>query len=193
MDFDRIAISAIDGEAGTFSPKYIGGIHFSGSELHAVFPLEGTLVERILRKGTPVSREDISPEDGVPGDPARIRAGLRSDLMVPLYHKGQITGTLHVYSSRVRAYGSKEQAILERLANQIALAVENARLDELLRASTGQQAVVHEIARIITSTMEIDQVYERFAGDVKELLDRRRQWDSNGDEGSREPESGRSS
>ena len=193
VDFDRIAISAINEEAGTFRPTYIGGIHFSESELHATFLLEGTMVERILRTGTPFMREDINSEDGIPGDPARIRAGLRSELMVPLYCKGQITGTLRVYSSGVRAYGLKEQAILERLANQIGPVVENARLDELLRASTGQQAVVQEIARIITSTLDIDQVYDRFAGEVKEILDRQRQWDSNEDKGSRGSDGGGSS
>tara|TARA_B100001971_G_scaffold182851_1_gene180419 strand:- start:417 stop:698 length:282 start_codon:yes stop_codon:yes gene_type:complete len=93
----------------------------------------------------------------------------------------------------VRAYGLKEQAILERLANQIGPVEENARLDELLRASTGQQAVVQEIARIITSTLDIDQVYDRFAGEVKEILDRQRQWDSNEDKGSRGSDGGGSS
>jgi adenylate cyclase len=193
VDFDRIAVSVIDREAGTFSPKYVLGVHFSGREPHAAIPLEGTLVERILRNGTSFLREDISSGDVFPGDAARIRAGLRSELNVPLCCQGQITGTLHVYSSKVGAYGSKEQAILEWLANQIAPAVENARLNELLRASTGQQAVVQEIARIITSNLEIDHVYEKFAVEVRDLLDRQRQWDANGDKGSRESETGGSS
>ena len=40
-----------------------------------------------------------------------------------------------------------------------------------LRSSNDQMAAVDEVARIITSTLEIDQVYEQFATEVRKLVD----------------------
>ena len=59
--------------------------------------------------------------------------------MVPLITKGQVIGVMTMRSRRVGAYGPQEQAILERLASQIAPAIENARLyQETLR---GEEAL----------------------------------------------------
>lgn len=46
-------------------------------------------------------------------------------------------------------------AILERLAKQIAPAIENARLFQELQASTREIALVDEVAKIITSTLDM--------------------------------------
>ena len=45
-------------------------------------------------------------------------------------HTGRVIGTLVLRSRRVNAFGLREQAILEGLANQIAPAVANAQLYE---------------------------------------------------------------
>jgi sigma-B regulation protein RsbU (phosphoserine phosphatase) len=171
VELDRIGISVIDHEAGTFSPRYVSGVRIAGRDLHAVVPLEGTLVERVLQEGTPLSREDIRSGDTYPGDPARIGAGLRSGVMVPLFCKGRIMGNLHVYSIRMGAYGTRELVILKRLADQIAPAVENAELYLQLQKRIEENAIVDEVARIVSSTLDIDRVYEKFAAEVKKLVD----------------------
>ncbi len=56
----------------------------------------------------------------------RVKMGLRSRLVVPLISKGRVIGTLGLRSLRVGAYGPREQAIVERLARQIAPAIANA-------------------------------------------------------------------
>jgi GAF domain-containing protein len=90
---------------------------------------------------------------------------------VPLISKGRAIGTLSLRSHKVDAFGPAEQTILERLAHQIAPTVENARLYQQLQAHTEEMAVVDEVARIITSTLEIDQVCEEFTREMKKLVD----------------------
>ncbi|MFQ6030775.1 MAG: GAF domain-containing protein, partial [Dehalococcoidia bacterium] len=97
--------------------------------------------------------------------------GLRSAIRVPLIAKGNIVGSLGLHSIRPGAYGPREQAVLERLARQIAPAIENANLYQELQSQTEEMAVVDEVARIFTSTLEIEEVYEQFVTEVKKLMD----------------------
>jgi GAF domain-containing protein len=170
VDFDRVTISLFDEAAGTFSPTYVAGVHMEGRDLHSPVPLEGTMVERVLRTGLPVLCEDIRT-GSFSGDPARIKAGLYSCMTVPLFSKTQIVGTMTLQSCRVSGYGPKEQAILERLADHIAPAVENAELYRRLQQNIEEKAVLDEVARIVTTTLDIDEVYEKFTEEMKKLVD----------------------
>ena len=61
--------------------------------------------------------------------------------------------------------------MLEAIANGLGTLLQNSELSEELRTRTEESAVVDEIARILTATLEVDQVYERFALEVKRLVD----------------------
>ena len=73
-------------------------------------------------------------------------------------------------SREVGTYGSREQVFAERLASQIAPAVANAELYQQLQASTEEMEVVDKVARIITSTLDVDQVFESFVQELKMVV-----------------------
>jgi PAS domain S-box-containing protein len=80
-------------------------------------------------------------------------SGLRSSAVVPLISKGRTIGSLGFRSTNPARYGPKEQAIIIRLANQIAPAVENAQLyaarvqaEEALQASAARCQAVMDTA-----------------------------------------------
>jgi HD-GYP domain-containing protein (c-di-GMP phosphodiesterase class II) len=54
--------------------------------------------------------------------------GLRSLLSVPIIHHGEAIGGLTIYSDRPHAYDQGEIAVMESIARQAAVAIENARL-----------------------------------------------------------------
>ena len=97
--------------------------------------------------------------------------GLLSNIAVPLISKGRVIGAMSLRSERAGEYGPRERAILERLANQIAPAIENSQIYLRLQANMGEMDLVDEVARIITSTLNIDEVYEQFALELKKLVD----------------------
>jgi len=133
--------------------------------------LEGTQTQQLLDTGQTSVIDDLAVEARFPADPVLQSLELRSRIAVPLISTGRVIGSLVLHSRRVGAYGSRELAMVERLANQIAPAVENTQLYQLLQTSTQEMAVVDEVARIVTSTLEIDQVYEKFAQEMKKLVE----------------------
>jgi hypothetical protein len=61
--------------------------------------------------------------------------------------------------------------MLSAIADGLGMLLENSRLSQGLRASVQEMAVVDQVSRIITSTLDIDQVYEKFALEMKKLVD----------------------
>lgn len=171
VDFDYIGINLINHEAGTYTIKYLSRGGMEGNGVGTTFPLErdsGTSL--IVATPQTLIRKDIAAEVRFAGDEALLRAGLRSSIRVPLISRGLVIGTLALRSRRVGTYGAREKSILERLAAQIAPAIENAQLHKETRERVKELEVIGEVARIITSSLDIDEVFERFAEAVRKLI-----------------------
>lgn len=57
-----------------------------------------------------------------------IREDIRSELCVPLIRKDQIIGVMNIETARLNAYSEIDKQILETIASQLAIAIENANL-----------------------------------------------------------------
>ncbi|MCU0652223.1 MAG: GAF and ANTAR domain-containing protein [Candidatus Omnitrophica bacterium] len=67
------------------------------------------------------------------------KEGLCSLASVPLAVKGRVIGVLNCYTSKKHVFSKSELAVLAALANQAAIAIENAELD--LRARSAEEAL----------------------------------------------------
>jgi GAF domain-containing protein len=171
VDFDRASINFVDQETGTYTLLYLFGESRPGHSIGDPSPLEGTYTQQVVKtKQTRIIR-DLAEDLGYTVSQKWLKLGFRSNIIAPLISKGRAIGTLSLRSHKVDAFGLAEQTILERLAHQIVPAIENARLYQQLQAHTKEMAVVDEVARIITSTLEIDQVCEEFTREMRKLVD----------------------
>ncbi len=81
-----------------------------------------------VRERRPVAVLNIQNDPAYPfGELARAE-GLISMLSVPLMVRERVIGALNCYTTRLRAFGEAEVALFSTLANQTALAIENAQL-----------------------------------------------------------------
>jgi PAS domain S-box-containing protein len=106
-----------------------------------------------------------------------FRAGFRSLMSVPLISNDQVIGVLVLQASRENAYTEMDLKLAEKVGNQIAGAIANVQLfaerkraEEVVARLAQENAVMAEIGRIISSTLNVDEVYERFAGEVRKLI-----------------------
>jgi signal transduction histidine kinase len=85
------------------------------------------LTGRVAAVGEPILVADVSR------DPRYIPVAegqTGSNLVLPLKVKGQVIGVLDVESERISAFDAGDLIVLQSLANQVAVAIENARLYE---------------------------------------------------------------
>jgi len=184
---DRAAFTIINPEDRTAATVYASGIKIVSRRPGEVFPLAGSATEMAVqaKTGLIIKTEDENEvASRVPGLLPVFRAGIRSVIMIPLISRDRVTGVLNLQSIKPNAYTEKDLRIAERVGSQIAGAIANAQLyieriqaEEAARRSeeeakhlAQENAVMAEIGRIVSSTLEIEEVYGRFAEEVRKII-----------------------
>ena len=180
IPFDRIAITIIDHEKSTFWNAYLLGDDVPGRRREDVVPLAGSLTEEVMhtRSSQLIQTEKRDEVAGrFPGLSPFFEAGHRSFMAVPLISKDQVIAVLHVYSVKSEAYTAADVELAESIGSQIAGAISNAQLyeetkraEEALRRLAEEKEVVAKIGQVISSTLEINKVYELFAAEVSKVI-----------------------
>lgn len=177
LDWDRMVINVVDEEANVYTFKYSAGLVQPDHEIPNVRPLEGSQTHYVLVTRQTLFTSDIATSPNFKGTKRFLKMGLHASITVPLISQGRVLGAMTLRSQRVGAYTDEEKTILERLAGQIAPALENATLYEATRLSQEHQqrlaqeeATLAEIGRIISSSLEVDNVYDRFGGEIQKLI-----------------------
>ncbi len=145
IPFDRILVNLANKQEGTLTTAYIAGMEVAGTKKGVVFPVGETVTDELMRTGAPVIFHPESIEEvrsRFPGLILAFQAGLRSRLSVPLIARGEVIGSLALWSQQPKAYGDRDIRLAQSVASQIAGAIANAqlfrerkRIEEALRES----------------------------------------------------------
>lgn len=132
LDVDGASVWLCDGPSGS-----LGKIAASGGEIRLpvglTWDLQGPMAEKLIELRRPIVVEDLASSTLIPEELRdTIKAG--SGLGVPLVVGGQVAGVLTAGSRQPRHFAESDTAILQRLASQAAVALENARLHASLQA-----------------------------------------------------------
>jgi len=112
-----------------------------------------TVVEEVANTGRPVLTVNAGNDPRFASQNSIIGYALRSILAVPMILKGHVTGVIYT-DNRVKqgVFGEKESQLLQAFANQAAVAIENARLFEELRATLAEITALRDlIANVFAS------------------------------------------
>jgi PAS domain S-box-containing protein len=82
------------------------------------------------------------------------REGIRSMLCVPLRGAGALLGVISAFSTRLAAFTSHHQRVLEAFAEQAGIAVQNARLFEESLKRTRETRALFEAGRAVTASLD---------------------------------------
>src|SRR5262245_43218110 len=95
----------------------------------------------------------------------------RSELAVPLITRNHVVGVLDI-ESPVPGYFREDQVrLLNLLASQIAIAIENARVYESERRNRELLALLYDISLEMSSTLEVEELVRKIAAAVKQKID----------------------
>jgi len=122
-----------------------------------------------FQRGEPVVTNDYRSQDFV--DSSEVAKGIRSVFSGPIKVNDRALGVINVVSLQLNHFLPERTRLLAAISEQIGVLLEDARLSQELQDGMEQMAIVDEVGRIITSTLDIDQVYEQFAAELKRLVD----------------------
>ncbi|MCZ7543788.1 MAG: GAF domain-containing protein [Anaerolineae bacterium] len=101
------------------------------------------------------------------GNPDRSSA---SFMVAPLQLGDRVIGAISVHSYAPNAYNNDQLTLLNGVAHQAAIAIENARLFEETRQHAAQLSTSNEIGRAISSLLDIEGVLEVIYQQVQRIL-----------------------
>jgi len=117
------------------------------------------LVTDAARTGQPVLVNDVL------SDPRYITvpelAGTRSELVVPITVKGRVIGVLDVQSDRLHAYSQADLLLLQSLASQAGVAIENAQLFAETQMEAQRRALINEVLQAGAASLDPGDLLRR--------------------------------
>jgi signal transduction histidine kinase len=156
IPFDRIVVSLNNFDQGTLTLAHTSGLDVAGRGAGAVFPLRGSVNEKIMNPKAglitqPDSIEELAGQ--IPGLIPAFQAGVRSVISAPLIFRDRVIGALDFQSKKSKAYTGQDLNLAERIAAQIAPAVANARL--FLEHERAEEALAERTAQLERTNREL--------------------------------------
>lgn len=96
-----------------------------------------------------------------------------SILLTPLRIGRRVVGVLTAGAVEKHALGPAEQVLLTTLADQLAIAIHNARMFAETQRRVAELAAVNEVGRAISGTLDTEQLYDLIYTQLGRLLDTR--------------------
>jgi len=119
-------------------------------------------MEQALSLGKPVVVRGAAEEEGVPR---------RSALAVPIRLYGQPVGVLDFYDeNEERVWSEDERALVEALADQIALALENARLFEQTQRRAQREQLISQVTTRMRTAPDLESILQTSVREIRRAL-----------------------
>ena len=117
-------------------------------------------------------REAILVHD-VAHDPRYISAvpNVRSELAVPLIIKNRVIGVIDIESPQPHHFTEEHKRLLTLIGSRMAVGIENARLYTRSTRQARTLVLLNEIARELTSILNVDELLKRIAELLSRLID----------------------
>ena len=129
---------------------------------------ETTMVGAVAKTGQPRIASDVGQDVAYLGGPPLPRT--RSEMALPLISRGSLIGVLDVHSTQQGAFSQEEVATLQTMADQLANAIENARLFEVTARHVEDLTALHAIDVAIASTLDLERVLRRVSEEINAIM-----------------------
>ena len=97
--------------------------------------------------------------------------GVHSELAVPLIIKNRVIGVLNLETQEAGRFTEEHKRLLTLIASRMAVGIENARLYTRTTRQARTLVLLNEIARELTSILNVDELLKRIAELLSRLID----------------------
>ncbi|MGA9349936.1 MAG: PAS domain S-box protein [Anaerolineae bacterium] len=169
FNYYNVALFLLDEERREVVMRSVAGgfEHIFPGEYRQSFD-EG-IIGFVARTGNSWLANDVSEDPHyVKGFPEEVLT--KSELCIPIKLGDEVIGALDVQSIRLNDFDQADVAAMEAVADQLAIAIENARFYDEVKKRAEEMAALHRIGLITTSTLDLDEVLKLIYEEVSQLM-----------------------
>jgi len=167
LGVENAAISLVDEEAKELVLRAQCGLRYS--HLGMRIPLGQGLSGSVVNTGEVLVTGDVS-EDPRLAVPEFAREQIQAMALVPMHSRGKVVGVLSAMSHSPYEFTEREIELLKAIANQVGVAVENARLFEAERSQRETAETLRSVAAVLASSLEIRQILDWLLEHLERLV-----------------------
>ena len=173
IHFDRMTINLINREDGTTAHTFVAGIDIPELPEGQSFPLAEVpsgLVAKTKATLLFLPQHEQELIDRFPLVLPAYRAGLQSYMAVPLISQGEVLAVMGLKAFEANAYGQEDVRIAELFGAQISGAIANAQRFSIQEQMEQEATTLAELGRIVSSSLEIGDVYEKLGETIGKII-----------------------
>ncbi|MBN2463612.1 MAG: hypothetical protein JXB43_08470, partial [Dehalococcoidia bacterium] len=171
LDCKQVILLLPDPESGDFVAE------FNLSQSEDVSPLiikkDNPVMEWLKRENRYLSKEnlDILPEfRGIWAEEKEGLEALDMELLFPLINRGNLVAVLALGKKKSGRYSLEDVNLVETVTSQVAASLEKEYLQEQLRKREQELALINRLTAVITSSLNIREVYDAFITGLREVV-----------------------
>jgi two-component system, NarL family, sensor histidine kinase DevS len=170
----RYAALGVIGPSGSELERFLtAGIDAGTEAAIGDLPRGRGILGVLIRDATPLRLHNIGDDPRSVGFPPH-HPPMRSFLGVPIHLRGVAYGNLYLTEkARGEDFTEEDQELVELLASQAAVAIENARLYEAATGWSKQLESLNEVGNALATETDLDRLLDLVARRLRELLDAR--------------------
>jgi GAF domain-containing protein len=159
-----------------WSLRVLTGLNVSPDQPPILIPAATPLADWLVQQGAALLQYtlDVDPRfSDLDSDHRSQWQQLDMEVFVPIKRSGQLIGLLALGLRRSgQPYGDRELELLATLADQTAVALENASLFDRVQRRAEQLALLNEIGRGITASLDLDQAIDMLSLQIQGAFSR---------------------
>jgi diguanylate cyclase (GGDEF)-like protein len=135
---------------------------------------DNPVVEYLGRERHPLTRENMATQPeflGLWQQEKDILDQNQIELFMPLVSRDHLIGILIMDHKRSGRYNLEDYGLLEEVTKRVAVSMEKEYLREQLREREQELSVINSSNAIITSSLDIQRIYDNFIHELKRLVD----------------------
>ncbi len=141
---------------------------------HLVLRAGNPIIRYLERERKPLSRESLTILPSFLGLWPQEKEDIASrevEIFVPLISRDRVIAILVVGEKRSGRYTLEDISILEDVTGRVAVSIEKEYLREQLREREEELSVINNSSTILTSSMDIQEIYGGFIEELKKVID----------------------
>lgn len=169
LGYEAVEVGVIEGDELVFHPKANPRLAAAETRSLANGAESRSATAEAARTGRTVIISDIRTEPRY--DPERADGGARSSVAAPISAGGKIIGVLHSQSERPNSFDEVDRVALHALAQEMGIAIENARLFQEQQDRADFFREVAELSSSMSSTLDLDDALSRIVRTIRDAFD----------------------